>query len=197
MLDNIIELSTESLVEAHWNYKVDNPDLIETLANNLKKNGQLENIIVRSLDDDKYEVVKGNHRLKAINHLGIDKVVCYNLGEVNDLVAKRIAIETNETKFQADNIRLAELIKEQTEAYDINDLESTLPYSLQELEDFANSVDMDWDLFKEGGNSNESNGDLDFSKQIIIRVPNDMINTVEEDVKKLLQGYPECSMEVK
>lgn len=197
MLDKYIELPLESLVEANWNYKVDNPDLIETLANNLERNGQLENIIVRELEDKNYEVVNGNHRLKALSHLNIGKVVCYNLGKVNDLIAKRVAIETNETKFQADNIKLAELIKEQTESFDINDLESTLPYSLQELEDFANSVDMDWDLFKEGGNTNDSNGELDFSKQIIIRVPNDMINTVEEDVKKLLQGFPECSMEVK
>lgn len=197
MLDKYVELPLKSLIEADWNYKVDNPDLIEKLANNLKKNGQLENIIVRYIDTDIYEVVNGNHRLKALNHLGIESVVCYNLGKVNELVAKRIAIETNETKFQADNIRLAELIKEQTEAYDINDLESTLPYSLKELEDFANSVDMDWELFKEGGNTNESNGELDFSKQIIIRVPNDIINTVEEDVRKVIQGFPECSIEVK
>ena len=72
MLENYIELPLHSLVEAEWNYKVDNPDLIETLANNLKRNGQLENIIVREFDNNNYE----DNGYKNLDQVPQDKMLC-------------------------------------------------------------------------------------------------------------------------
>lgn len=48
-LENYIELPINKLLKADWNYKVDNEALLEKLKNNLKRNGQIENIIVRLL----------------------------------------------------------------------------------------------------------------------------------------------------
>jgi ParB-like chromosome segregation protein Spo0J len=49
------ELNISQLVKADWNYKVDNEALAEKLANNIKRNGQIENIIVRELDKEEYK----------------------------------------------------------------------------------------------------------------------------------------------
>jgi ParB-like chromosome segregation protein Spo0J len=71
---NYKELPIEKLVPAHWNYKKDPSEekaLMEKLKANILSNGQVENIIVRRLTDNTYEVVNGNHRFHAIKELNI------------------------------------------------------------------------------------------------------------------------------
>ena len=55
-------LPIDALRKAPWNYKTDDPKLAEKLRANMERNGQLENIVVRQMDDESYEVVNGNHR---------------------------------------------------------------------------------------------------------------------------------------
>lgn len=97
----------EKIVKATWNYKYDNSELKEKLKVNIAKNGQIENIIVRTIGDDLFEIVNGNHRYDAFIELGIKEVVCFNVGKISLAQAQQIAIETNETRFESDNtIRL-------------------------------------------------------------------------------------------
>ncbi|GAB1371190.1 hypothetical protein MASR1M45_12520 [Candidatus Kapaibacterium sp.] len=55
----------EILIKASWNYKEEDEFTTNKLVNNMKKNGQIENIHVRKLQTGYYEVVNGNHRLDA------------------------------------------------------------------------------------------------------------------------------------
>lgn len=103
-------LKTDQLVKADWNYKEDNDELKEKLKANLKRNGQLENIVVRELDTGYYEIVNGNHRYDAIVDLGLTEVMCYNLGKISTAHAMRVAIELNETRFGTNDIKLAQTI---------------------------------------------------------------------------------------
>jgi len=128
---------------APWNYKTNDSVLLQKLMKNIKRSGQVENILVRPLENGKYEVVNGNHRLMALNELKYEDVFVYDLGDITEAQAKRIAVETNETKFSSDPLKLAETIRELTIAF--SDLEETAPFSQGELDNFSSLLDFNWD----------------------------------------------------
>ena len=129
-----IELNVSELVRADWNYKsLGDKFLLDKLKENIKRNGFIENLIVRHLGD-KYEVVNGNHRLVALNELNVPTVMCYNLGEITLNQAKRISIETNETKFETDRIELSKILIDLLADFGA-DLELSMPYSGEEFKD--------------------------------------------------------------
>jgi len=137
-------IPVKRLIPAEWNYKLDDEELAEKLKNNIEMHGQLENIMVRQLDSGGYEIVNGNHRLPAFRDLKIKEVMCFNFGKISDAQAKRIAVETNETRFPTDYIRLAELIKGISDETPMEELERTMPWTMEELEDFRKFIDLEW-----------------------------------------------------
>lgn len=122
-------LPVSVLHKAEWNYKTEDARLSEKLRNNIKKNGQIENLIVRSLASGGYEVVNGNHRLDVLRELGVSEVAVCDLGEVSDAYAKRVAIETNETRFENDSQRLHDVFADLRASFDETDLLETMPFS--------------------------------------------------------------------
>ena len=136
------EIELSKLVGAPWNYKKDFEYLEEKLINNIKKNGIIENIIVREIEGDKFEVVNGNHRLKACVKIGLEKIMCCNLGNIKLRVAKRIAIETNETKFPNDKSKLGDILSDLLDGFGLDDIVATTPWSRDEIEKLA-KVDID------------------------------------------------------
>lgn len=143
-------LPIDKLVKADWNYKKDDEDKKEKLKNNIKINGQVENIIVRQLETGFYEVVNGNHRYDAMKELGyIDIIVC-DKSPMTLSQAKRIATETNKTRFESDQIKLSELIKELSQDYTPEELSQTMPYTLDEINDFIKLTDFDWNQYNTG-----------------------------------------------
>jgi len=150
-------LPLNKVIKADWNYKTEDDELKEKLKKNMELHGQIENILVRQLDENVFECVNGNHRVDALNEIGKETVFCFNLGVMSKASAMRIAVETNETKFSTDNIRLAEVIKEVLGEIDITSLVDTMPFSEDELNGFNELLDFDWENL---GNENEG-GDGD------------------------------------
>lgn len=164
-MKNFIEIETSKLVKADWNYKEDNEKLLEKLKSNIKRNGQIENIIIRELDTGFFEVVNGNHRFEALKQLGIEKIIAYNLGKITLSQAQRIAIETNETRFETDRIKLGETLKEISSDFLLDDLEKTMPFNEEELKNLVELVDFDWDQYQE--KTEEINGKNNFNIIIV------------------------------
>lgn len=127
-------LPVTKLIKASWNYKYNDAVLMQKLKENIKENGQIENMIVREISPDVFEVVNGNHRLDILLDLKIKQAHCFNLGKISDNKAKRIAIETNETKFPVDSMKLSDILKNLIKEYSIEELAITMPYSATELE---------------------------------------------------------------
>ena len=167
-----IEIPTDKLVKADWNYKTEDPNKQEKLKENIKRNGQIENIIIRELETGFYEVVNGNHRLSVLKALNIEKAYSYNLGKISQAQAIRIAIETNETKFDTDSIALAERVKELTEEFDLKDLINTLPYSETEIDNFSKLTDFDWNMY-ETEDLSDTFSDTKYDKTINVKVTNE------------------------
>lgn len=184
-MKNYVSIEIDKLALASWNYKTENEELVEKLKNNIKLNGQIENIIVRELDTGFFEVVNGNHRLIAMKDLKIDKVVCYNLGKVSDAKAKRIAVETNETKFPADNIKLAETIKEILLDFTIDDIAFTMPYTKDDIENFNKMLEFSWDEVG-AGSPQEEGEDFETIKLTLPREVAEQFKTQITRFKKIL-----------
>lgn len=142
--ENYIEIELSKLVKADWNYKEDNDDLKEKLKVNITKNGQVENLIVRELGKGKYEIVNGNHRYDAMVELELKTAVAYNLGVIKLEDAKRIAIETNETRFLTNEVKLAAVLKELTGEFTIDDMVSSMPYDEEKLKNYLEMADFKW-----------------------------------------------------
>lgn len=140
LIDNFIEIEISRLVKADWNYKEDDEFKKQKLIENIKRNGQLENIIIRELDTGFYEVVNGNHRVDAFIELNYTHIVAYNCGKISLAHAQRIAIETNETRFASNTEKLAKLIEEIKLEFSEDELKLTLPFTDIELADLLKAT---------------------------------------------------------
>lgn len=172
-------LDIKLLKKAAWNYKKEDPELTKKLVENMRKNGQVENILVREIPEDEcFEIVNGNHRFDALLELGASKAVVYDLGPISLLEAQRLAVETNETKFETDQVKLSALIEEMMAGFKMDDLVSTMPYTEQQLKGFADMAKFDWSKFDQGKapeeKPEESKGE---------QVPGDAADLIEVELK--------------
>lgn len=135
-----IELPKHVLKPADWNYKTSNARKMKKLERNMVRNGLIQNLIVRPIAGGFYEVVNGNHRLEVMQTMRIDKVMCFNLGNVTVAQAKRIALETNETSFDRDDGKLAGILKDLHVEFDTKELFSTLSADLVNLDKIINKT---------------------------------------------------------
>ena len=186
----------ELLVPANWNYKTDDAFKAQQLLNNIKRNGQIVTCQVRLLETGYYEVVDGNHRLIAFNKLGQKFVICYDHGNISIAEAQRIAIETNETRFDSDQEKLSKLLNDIKLAFPEDELLSTIPFTEDEFKDILN-ITLD-DINQDMNEINEDNFDKDIPE--VAKTQNGDLyelnehrllcgdSTNEEDVKKLMNN---------
>lgn len=78
MKKGFTDIEVSKLVKAVWNYKEEDEKQTQKLIENFKRNGQVENIQIRELDNGSYEVVNGNHRLDVMNELKMKKCHVFN-----------------------------------------------------------------------------------------------------------------------
>lgn len=175
------DIPLEKLIPADWNYKEDDVLKSEKLVNNLKRNGQVETIIVRQLATGFFEVVNGNHRLAAFPAAEIKTVHVFNAGIITDAHARRLAIETNETRFDSNAAKLAGLMKELEGEFTQDELASTMPYSGEEIEKMQKIFDFEWNNF-DPNNSVEN-------LEIKIFVTPDRLAEVKEVINSILAPF--------
>jgi hypothetical protein len=189
-------LPIDALRKAPWNYKTDDPKLAEKLRANMERNGQLENIVVRQMDDESFEVVNGNHRYDAMVALGWTHATVLDLGPITTMQAQRIAIELNETRFASNPQALSELLVGLVDSFGEKDLVFTSPFSAEEMKiltdptlfmpppDPAPSSE-----FSEGGHGGEHHPKLETPFTFTLRFhERDLIEWMTH-LKNLREGY--------
>ena len=187
MKKGFVDIEISKLIKADWNYKEENEKLTEKLLENMKRNGQIENILIRELDTGFYEVVNGNHRLDVMKILKLKKVHAYNFGKIKLPQAQRIALETNETKFESDSIKMAQLITSLTKEFPADDLVETMPYTMDEIINMGELVDFNFDEF-ENKEEVDTFGDKDFTQEIKLKVSHETYKRWEELQSKMEDG---------
>ncbi len=160
MREHLIEIPLANIIKAPWNYKEDDEEKMLSLIENIKEDGQLENVIVRELGEGEYkvvngvetgtglyEMVNGNHRHDGFSRCEYRSILCYNLGGVSLEKAKLIAVKTNETKFGTNTLLLARVVGDILGKYDFDYVEKQMPYSAAELSGFGDLLNMNWEAF--------------------------------------------------
>ena len=128
-------ISLSQLIKAPWNYKEDDPIQAEKLLANFRKNGQVENILVRLMDPETmlFEVINGNHRLETMMQLGFAEAFCFDFGVISEAHAMRIALETNEHRYPTNPAKLVAIVAELSSSESVDKLLQTLPFSGDEI----------------------------------------------------------------
>lgn len=191
------DIPITALVKADWNYKTNDDDKLAKLRENIKRNGQIENIIVRELDTGFYEIVNGNHRYDALIELGIEQCHVYNLGKISLTQAQRIAIETNETRFESDGVKLAEIVRDIMVDFDPADLVETMPYTPEEIENMNKSLDFNWDQFNSGDTTEGADESKEDDKTTFIITVAKNEDIIEQDLQEICDRYTTAKLKVK
>ena len=166
----IVEIDTKELFPAKWNYKTDGtPEQIQKLCNSIKEDRSAGVIAVREMNGG-FEVIDGNHRLKAVKKLRWKEVPCENFGEISKAKAITIARRRNHKWFDDDIIAYAEIFKTDVlDEYTIDQLEPFMPDTKEEMENLEKLLDFDWSQF-------ESNGEFEKEELKTVKI------VVNEDV---------------
>jgi len=168
-------IPVELIVKADWNYKEEDEYQQGQLTNNIKRLNQIENTHVRLLDTGYYEMINGNHRYDSVVELEKKFLYCYDHGEVSFQEGVRRAIETNETKFRADHLKLSELVKEISESVDVDELLKTMPYSEEDIEGMMKLTEFDWEQYDSGDEDEDDDVELDpTQRKIEFMVPTEV-----------------------
>jgi len=124
----------ELLEGSSWNYKEEDPATQEALANNIQRNGQIENLNVRLKKNGIYAVGDGHHRTTQFQKDGRSFVLVCDHGHINEKELQRIVLEKQETNFPTNQGRLDNILLGLVTTYDIEDLSSSLPWSQKKLQ---------------------------------------------------------------
>ena len=132
---HVVDLPVGRLLEAAWNPNRMGEELSGKLRTSLDRFGTVENLVVRPIGDV-YEVVSGNHRLRALRDLGADTAPCFVM-DLDDKHARLLAQALNHLHGDDDLGLKAELVRELLEALPEEELLSILPESSQSLASLA------------------------------------------------------------
>jgi hypothetical protein len=190
----------DQIALAPWNYKKDDRERARKLVEKLRRYKQIINIVIREYPDDEdhekpYEAVDGNHRLLALQELGVTKVFAYNLGKISRREAMRLAVEINEGDFEPDILKLSDIIEELLEEWPAADLASTFPYSEQEILDLGELKKFEWPTLDQ--TSEEDSPSDDFVKFTAL-VPRDAMPMILAEIDRIIEhcGYTNKDPEV-
>lgn len=127
----------------------DNAKEFEKIKESIKIAGQIQAILVREIEGDKFEIINGYHRWEAMKELGFTEIEVKNLGKIDFDTAVSRALLTEDTKVPIDSIELASLIKELvTKEKPIEYWSELLPYDAEIIQNKIEMLDFDWDSFK-------------------------------------------------
>lgn len=152
MQGKLLSLTTAQIAPNPWNPNKQNEQVYQATMDALKKHGQVAPLVVRStnhkMPDGRlrvYELIDGEHRLRALNELGIGKCHVYNLGEVPDSIAKKLTIMLGTTRGDMDPLKLGELYSALLDELDMEDLLEGVPTDEEEISRLIELADLDWD----------------------------------------------------
>jgi len=130
---NVQELPVDKLKPNPWNPNRMSAEMRHKLKEYIKKEGFVEPIVVRPKGDG-YEIMGGFHRWSIARELEHQTIPCVVI-ELDDKRARILSVNLNEMKGQSLPNLLAELVHDLSKEITLEDLETLLPYSINELKD--------------------------------------------------------------
>jgi ParB family transcriptional regulator, chromosome partitioning protein len=132
----IVNLPLEHLKPALWNSNQMDQETSRKLKESIRRYGVIENLVVRKLSDEAFEVLSGNQRLKLLAEMGFSTAPCLVV-KVDDAQAKLLAQAVNHIRGEDDLGLRAEIMKEVMKSIPQDEVLSILPDTAVSLESMA------------------------------------------------------------
>lgn len=97
-LEKLVEYSDkafESITGRPQPFKAHSQESLESLAKSIKENGVINPIVVRPLDDGRYQILAGRNRTRASRICGKSNIPAIVRADVDDIAAAIIMLDTN------------------------------------------------------------------------------------------------------
>lgn len=141
-------VSIDNIQPNQWNYNEQSSFIYEKEKLSIHNHGFMEPILVRTIGQDKYEIIDGYHRWLACRELGGTEIPVIDLGKVPDEKAQTMTITMNELGGVPNEIKLSKILVSLAREGSIDDLAEELPFDDKELERLSKLTDFDWDQLK-------------------------------------------------
>jgi len=129
----VVEIGVEILTPNPWNPNRMSEEMRAKLKAYIQREGFVEPLVVRTRGEQ-YEILGGYHRWCVAKELGYKTVPCVVV-ELDDQRAKILSVNLNELKGQSLPSLLGNLIHDLSKELTLDDLQTQLPYSIEELKD--------------------------------------------------------------
>lgn len=130
------EIPTCKLKPAAWNSNVMDREMAERLRESINSFGLIQPLVVRLLEEDRYEVIGGSHRLEVLQGTGATTAPCV-IVEADDPAARLLALALNNIDGEEDPGLQAESIRQILERYSESDVLSLLPETAESLQQLS------------------------------------------------------------
>ena len=128
----IIEVTIEKLKEAPWNPNRMDENMLRRLKASVERYGLVHNLVIRPLNEDAYEVLSGNQRLKVLQEAGFSRVPCVVV-TADDTQARVLAQALNRIHGEDDLGVRAELLRSVLAVMPAEEVVKILPETPQSL----------------------------------------------------------------
>ena len=133
---NLVEIPVQQLHGAPWNANHMDEGMMDHLRESVRRYGLVENLVVRPLGPESYEVLSGNQRLRLLRELGVSPAPCFVVA-VDDANARLLAQALNRVRGQDDLGLKADLVREVLKAVPEAEVMALLPESAGGLRSLA------------------------------------------------------------
>lgn len=177
-------VSLDKLQPNPWNPNVMNSEMYRKELASIRKFGYVNPMLVRELAGG-YQIIDGEHRLKALRQLGYEEAEVTIIEGLPDEEAKQLTIVLNETRGRADPEKLATLLRGLLEDVPKSDLLDVLPFSPVDFDRIAGLEGFDW-----GGLGTTAIGDSDGKSWVerTYRLPKDAASVIDEALAAAKDG---------
>ncbi len=147
MINKIENLSIDQIKIPSWTGNIEDLMFNEKLCNSIKKNGQLENVIVREIKRG-FELIDGRQRIRALKKLNISQVICINIGNINEEEAKLIYLQSK-IVYKTDSIAIAKLLISLKNSINIRDIAKVTGLTAREIQTYQKLFDFAFDKYEQ------------------------------------------------
>lgn len=176
----LLWVTLEELRPNPWNPNVMDAAMYAKETESIKRFGMAVPITTRKHPDGGYEIIDGENRWKVLADLKYRHAPIWNLGWVDDAIAKQLTVVLNETKGSPEKQKLSELLKDLLKSETTDELLSVLPFSKEKFEELVDVPAFDWESFE----SQEPQRSENSWVERVYRLPSDAAKVLDEAIAR-------------
>jgi ParB family chromosome partitioning protein len=128
----IVEIEVQLLHEAPWNANKMDPEMEKRLKESLRRFDLVLPLVVRPLEQSRFEVLSGNQRFRVMREAGFKMIPCVVV-QADDSQAMLLAQSLNQIHGQDDPVKKGILLKKILNTVPENQILSLLPETVRSL----------------------------------------------------------------